>query len=170
MKLAKINKVLTLVVVFLFFEFTGIHIYAAGDSDDCIPDSAVLVSVTDLGDECILYEYLDASDSHMGTYSVNGREGKKYYYYKLAGEIAITIEGSASFTYGHTDGNARATAASYRVLNVDERWGCGVGPITTALQNGNPASATFYITIYKYDGSVLNTNMTVYCNNNGNVY
>lgn len=170
MKAVKISKVLSLVVVFLFFELTGIHTSAASVPDDCIPYSAVLVSVTDLGDDCVLYEYLEVSDSHMSTYSVNGRGGKKYYYYKIAGEIAITIECNASFTYGHTDGNARATAASYRVLNVDERWGCGVGPITTALKNGNPASATFYITIYKYDGSVLNTDMTVYCNNNGNVY
>lgn len=171
MKSKKFSGIGALVIMILFFGCVSINARASeAFGDDYVPSSAILVSVTDLGDECVLYEYLDVSDSHMSTYSENGRGAKKYYYYKIAGEIVITIEGNASFTYGHTDGNARATAASYRVLRVDERWGVSVGPITTALSNGNPASATFYITIYQYDGSVLNTSMTVYCNNNGNVY
>ena len=135
-----------------------------------IPEDAILVECEYISDNMVVYTYEQYEYSYMGSRSIGARTISRYRVFQVANEDVIVIKGTASFSYGHSDGIARATSVSYEVVKNETSWGCSVYGFSTSLKNGNPAIATIYYKICDYNGVETNRIFSIYCNNNGTSY
>lgn len=128
------------------------------------------VTVHDLGNDVVVYEYVVDSDplSKLASpFSINAKSASSYYNYTVSGTTVLSVKYSANFSYGHTDGIVRVTNPSYTV--VTKASSCIIYKISTSTSNGNPGYVKLTCN-YNYSGTALSGTSTLYCNNNGNTY
>ncbi len=169
----RIIKFLVAILTMMSILFNDYNVSFAEDykvDNSVIPEDAILVDCEYISENMVVFTYVQYEYSYIGSRSIGARTVSKYKYFQVANENVIVIKGSASFSYGHSDGIARATSVSYEVIKNETSWGCSVYGFSTSLKNGNPAIATINYTIRDYDGVEKKHVLNIYCNNNGTHY
>ncbi len=128
------------------------------------------VTVHDLGNDVVVYEYVVDSDplSKLASpFSVNAKSASKYYNYTVSNTTVLSVKYSANFSYGHTDGIVRVTNPSYTVISQSSA--VTIKQIFTSTSNGNPGYVKLTCN-FNYNGTTVSGGGKLYCNNNGNTY
>jgi len=106
--------------------------------------------------------------NNISTLSMSA-SGKSYYMvYKFAGVQKVVIKHTVGFTYGYSDGKARATTNTYTITKQKD--GFKAKNITPSSTTGNPATAKLSFSVYDSDNNYrLSITNIVKCYNNGNI-
>lgn len=136
--------------------------------EEAIPEEAKLVSVEYLGDGMVVRTYVYEDNNNIVGRAVYARQVIKYDEFEHDGTISVIVKVAAGFSYGYSDGNARATTLTYDVIR--EYTGYRASGFATYLSNGNPAYAklTYYISCTNHDAiELFDRTISFSCNNNG---
>lgn len=128
------------------------------------------VTVHDLGNDVVVYEYVVDSDplSKLASpFSINAKSASKYYNYIASNTTVLSVKYSANFSYGHTDGIVRVTNPSYTVIS--QSTSVAIKQIYTSTSNGNPGYVKLTCN-FNYNGTAVSDGGKLCCNNNGNTY